>query len=230
MNQKAMKALQQRIGYAFHQEALLREALTHPSMGKKAPDNQRMEFLGDAILQYIISETLYHNDPHQREGALTHQRKMLVCEAALSMVARNIHLGEALYMDQGEEQTGGREKPSVLCDAMEALLAAVYLDGGMEEARQLVHRIWPSVEALELPLQDSKGKLQELLQQDGSPAPTYQLIRREGPDHAPRFTMEVRKDNTPLGTGTGPSKKQAEQAAAIHALEKLQRKKEDSTP
>ena len=128
-----LPALMQALGYRFRDEALLRRALTHPSVGKE--DNQRLEFLGDAVLQYLMSDRLYRDHPMDREGALTHLRALLVCEAALSQVAARLGIGEALIMDHGEELTGGREKPSVLCDAMEAVLAAVYLDGGMEAAR-----------------------------------------------------------------------------------------------
>ena len=115
------------LGYTFRDEALLRRALTHPSMGKQ--DNQRLEFLGDAVLQYLMSDRLYQRHPEDREGSLTHLRALLVCEAAQSPIARELGIGEALRMDRGEELTGGREKPSVLCDAMEAVLAAVYRGG-----------------------------------------------------------------------------------------------------
>lgn len=136
-----MDALMNRLGYRFHNPALLRQALTHPSMGKN--DNQRLEFLGDAVLQYLMSDILYATHPADQEGSLTHLRALLVCEAALSQVAQGLQVGEAMIMDKGEAQTGGREKPSVLCDAMEAILAAVYLDGGLEAARDIVKRHWP---------------------------------------------------------------------------------------
>ena len=139
-----MQELMNALSYQFKDPGLLRQALTHPSMGKN--DNQRLEFLGDAVLQYIMSDMLYASHPESQEGSLTHLRALLVCEAALSQVARGLHVGEALIMDKGEEMTGGRDKPSVLCDAMEAVLAAVYLDGGMEAARQLVLRHWPRPE------------------------------------------------------------------------------------
>ena len=140
-----MKAL----GYTFRDEALLRRALTHPSMGKN--DNQRLEFLGDAVLQYLMSDKLYQAHPDEREGALTHRRQLMVCEAALSPIAQRLGLGEALLMDKGEELTGGREKPSVLCDTMEAVLAAVYLDGGMDAARGVVERCWPGEDEVARP-------------------------------------------------------------------------------
>ncbi len=213
-------ALMQALGYTFRDEALLRRALTHPSVGKD--DNQRLEFLGDAVLQYLMSDRLYQDYPQDREGALTHLRALLVCEAALSQVAARLKIGEALIMDRGEEQTGGREKPSVLCDAMEAVLAAVYLDGGMEAARGIVERCWPSPEEVHRPMQDSKGQLQEVLQRDGGDTPTYEIIGRSGPPHAPRFEAEVSYHGKPLARGEGHTKKQAEQAAALAALKKLQ--------
>ena len=151
------KELMDALGWSFRDEGLLRRALTHPSVGKK--DNQRLEFLGDAVLQYIMSDRLYREYPEEREGTLTHLRALLVCEAALSQVASDLGIGRALIMDRGEEQTGGREKPSVLCDAMEAVLAAVYLDGGMEAARAVVERCWPTPGEVSRPLQDSKGRL-----------------------------------------------------------------------
>ena len=149
------------LGYTFHDEALLRRALTHPSAGKN--DNQRLEFLGDAVLQYLMSDRLYRGHPEDREGSLTHMRARLVCEAALSRIAQGLGIGEALVMDRGEELTGGRTKPSVLCDAMEAVLAAVYLDGGMEAARDVVERCWPADGEVDLPMQDSKSRLQAIL-------------------------------------------------------------------
>lgn len=204
------------LGYRFHDEALLRRALTHPSMGKD--DNQRLEFLGDAVLQYLMSDALYRAHPGEREGSLTHRRALLVCEAALSPIAKKLGLGEALKMDKGEELTGGREKPSVLCDTMEAVLAAVYLDGGMEAARGVVERCWPGEDEVERPLQDSKGALQEALQKDGGESPTYEITGQSGPPHAPVFRAAVSWRGKVLAEGEGKTKKQAEQAAALEAL------------
>lgn len=212
--------LMQELGYSFRDPALLRRALTHPSMGKE--DNQRLEFLGDAVLQYLMSDILYASHPDDREGGLTHLRALLVCEAALSQVARSLHVGEALIMDKGEALTGGREKPSVLCDAMEAILAAVYLDGGLEEARKLILRHWPKPEEVHRPMQDSKGMLQELLQKDGKEAPTYAIVEQSGPPHDRVFTAAVSRFGKELAQGSGKTKKQAEQAAALQALKILQ--------
>ncbi len=219
MQEQLFDELMKALGYTFRDPALLRRALTHPSVGKE--DNQRLEFLGDAVLQYIMSDLLYASHPADREGALTHTRALLVCEAALSQVAARLGIGEALIMDRGEELTGGRVKPSVLCDAMEAVLAAVYLDGGMEEARGVVCRCWPSPEEVTRPMQDSKGALQELLQKDGGEAPTYAITGQSGPPHDPRFEATVSRNGQELAKGTGRTKKQAEQAAALNALNML---------
>lgn len=210
------------MGYTFRDGELLRRALTHPSVGKN--DNQRLEFLGDAVLQYLMSDALYREYPENREGGLTHLRALLVCEAALSQVAAKLGVGEALIMDRGEELTGGREKPSVLCDAMEAILAAVYLDGGMEAARGVVNRCWPSPEEVHRPLQDSKGELQEYLQRNGGETPTYEITGQSGPPHDPVFEAAVYSRGVELARGTGNTKKRAEQAAAVKALEVLKQK------
>jgi len=219
-----MKNLMNALGYQFRNTALLKQALTHPSMGKD--DNQRLEFLGDAVLQYVMSDILYASHPESKEGSLTHLRALLVCEAALSQVARSLHVGEALIMDRGEELTGGRDKPSVLCDAMEAILAAVYLDGGMEEARRIVKTFWPKPEEVHRPMQDSKGALQEHLQKDGGNAPNYEIVSQDGPPHDRTFTAVVYRNGVQLGQGSGRTKKQAEQAAALDALNRL---KEDAS-
>ena len=213
-----MKVLMEALGYTFRDPGLLKQALTHPSMGRN--DNQRLEFLGDAVLQYIMSDILYAEHPTDREGSLTHLRALLVCEAALSQVAGKLGIGRALIMDKGEELTGGREKPSVLCDAMEAVLAAVYLDGGLEEARKIVVRHWPKPEQVHRPMQDSKGALQEFLQKDGGAAPTYEITGQSGPPHDPRFEAAVFCNGEELARGSGRTKRQAEQAAALAALEK----------
>ena len=214
-----MNKLMNALGYQFKNPALLHRALTHPSMG--AQDNQRLEFLGDAVLQYLMSDILYAAHPNDQEGKLTHHRALLVCEAALSQVARGLHVGEALIMDKGEELTGGRDKPSVLCDAMEAILAAVYLDGGMEEARKIVVNHWPRPEDVQRPMQDSKGALQEYLQKDGGDAPTYEIVSQSGPPHDRLFEARVLRYGQELSHGTGRTKKQAEQAAALSALNQL---------
>ena len=217
--QDRLKRVSDALGYTFHDEALLRRALTHPSAGRE--DNQRLEFLGDAVLQYLMSDKLYRAHPSDREGSLTHMRALLVCEAAQSAIAGKLGIGEALVMDKGEELTGGRTKPSVLCDAMEAVLAAVYLDGGMEAARAVVNRCWPEEGEVSLPMQDSKGQLQELLQKNGGETPVYRITGTSGPPNAPVFEAAVFREDLEIGRGSGRSKKQAEQAAALSALQKL---------
>ena len=213
--QKVMDAL----GYQFHDVSLLAQALTHPSM--KENHNQRLEFLGDAVLQFIMSDLLYRNHPTDQEGNLTHLRALLVCEDALSPVAKSLGLGEALLMDHGEEMTGGREKPSVLCDSMEAVLAAVYLDGGLEKARTIVRRFWPKPEDVHRPMQDAKSRLQELLQHNGGTFPVYEISSVSGPKHDPQFEAVVFHEGKQLGHGIGHTKKEAEKAAALEALKVL---------
>ena len=214
-----LKQVMDALGYTFRDEALLRRALTHPSMGKD--DNQRLEFLGDAVLQYLMSDKLYQAHPDEREGALTHRRQLMVCEAALSPIAQRLGLGEALLMDKGEELTGGREKPSVLCDTMEAVLAAVYLDGGMDAARGVVERCWPGEDEVARPLQDAKGALQEALQKNGGESPTYEITGQSGPPHNPVFEAAVYWNGKLLAKGEGKTKKQAEQAAALKAMKSI---------
>ena len=223
-----VQELTQALGYTFRDEGLLRRALTHPSMGRQ--DNQRLEFLGDAVLQYIMSDRLYRADPEAREGVLTHRRALLVCEDSLRRIAERIHLGEALIMNRGEEQTGGRTRPSVLCDAMEAVLAAVCLDGGLAAAQAVVERCWPSPEEVSLPMQDSKGALQEYLQRDGGEVPTYEIIGQSGPPHDPIFEAAVYARGEKLATGAGKKKKQAEQAAALAALTRLKEENHGEHP
>ncbi len=214
-----MQTIENRLGYTFRDPDLLRLALTHPSMG---PENdQRLEFLGDAVLQYLMSDALYRAHPKEREGSLTHRRALLVCEAALSPIAKKLGLGEALAMDRGEELTGGREKPSVLCDTMEAVLAAVYLDGGMDAARGVVERCWPGESEVSRPMQDSKGRLQEMLQKNGGETPTYRITGTSGPPHDPVFEAAVFRGTKEIGRGTGRTKKQAEQAAALAAVRQM---------
>lgn len=216
-----METLMKAMGYRFENIALLKMALTHPSLGGE--DNQRLEFLGDAVLQFLMSDELYHTNPTMREGGLTHQRAMLVCEAALSQVARGINLGRCLRMDKGEEATHGREKPSILADAMEAVLAAVYLDGGIEAAKALMLRLWPRADQIKKDTQDGKSALQEFLQAKGMETPAYETIDQKGPPHDRLFTAQVLVGGKPLAQGEGKSKKAAEQQAAQRALELLKR-------
>ena len=217
---EAMRRLSDALGYQFHNPSLLRQALTHPSIGGQ--DNQRLEFLGDAVLQYLMSDILYAANPSAKEGKLSRQRALLVCEDTLSRIAAHLGVGEALLMDHGEDLTGGRHKPSVLCDAMEAILAAVYLDGGLEEARIIVKRHWPSADELHAPALDAKGALQEYVQRKGSASPVYAIVSEEGPPHDRTYVAAVLVDGIEKAQGSGRSKKQAEIAAATAALSALQ--------
>ncbi len=211
-----MKKLMAQIGYTFKDIRLLQTALTHPSFG--AEDNQRLEFLGDAVLQFLMSDRLYSFYPKEREGGLTHRRATLVCEAALSDIARRIDLGRCLKMDKGEELTGGREKSSILADGVEALLAAVYLDGGMESAKRVFEGLWPTLENPPESTHDYKGALQEYLQAQGQKTPAYELIGQDGPPHDRVFTVAVLVGGQAIGRGVGKTKKQAEQEGAMEAL------------
>ena len=211
-----MKELMDSLQYTFTNDSLLRRALTHPSAGGE--DNQRLEFLGDAVLQYCMSRILYEKYPSMSEGGLTHRRALLVCEAALAKVAEEIGLQKHLIMNKSQEQDGGRGNPSILADAMEAVLAAVCLDGGIDQALALVKRLWPGEESL-TPALDAKSALQEWIQAKGQEAPTYVLLETEGPPHNRIFTAQVNAQGLPAFCGKGKTKRQAEQEAAKKALE-----------
>ena len=215
--------LEQAIGHTFADIALLDLAMTHPSyaLAHKCKDNQRLEFLGDAVLEICVSRVLYHKFPKLREGQLTRKRAALVCEANLARAARRLNLGGFLKLDKGEEIVGGRENPSILADTMEAVIAAVYLDAGMDKAAALVDLAMDGYEC-EQADRDAKSALQEYLQALGEETPTYEIIGQDGPPHARVFTARVlRADGTQLGTGVGPRKQRAEEAAAKMALESL---------
>jgi len=213
-----MHYLQKALGYEFKEPAHLRLALTHPST--KLPDNQRLEFLGDAVLEFCVSDMLYRKYPDLHEGELTARRAALVCERTLSVLARSLELGKVLVMGHGEEQTGGREKPSILADAMEAVLAAIYIDGGIRAAHQVILRLFAEDEKLiAWRGHDDKSALQEYTQAHGMDLPSYAIIAQEGPDHNRTFTAQVSVMGKAVATGVGNSKKSAEQAAAKAALE-----------
>ena len=212
-----LQQLMKTIGYQFHNEQLLVQALRHPSLGTY--NNQRLEFLGDAVLQLLISDRIYTRHPELLEGALTRLRQRLVCEQALADIARRIRLGDYMAMDHGSDMSGVRNQNGSLSDAMEAVLAAVYLDGGFERARDLVNKFWPEQMTL---TEDSKSRLQEIVQARGWQTPTYELIREEGPDHARLFTVRVRLENGRCADAQGLSKKRAEQAAAAMILASLE--------
>lgn len=209
------------LGHPFRNESLLQLALRHPSLG--AVNNQRLEFLGDAVLELCVSDILYARHPEMQEGAMTRIRQQSVCERALADVARRLHLGDYMTMDHGSDVSGVRHQDGALADAMEAVLAAVYIDGGFECVSQLIRRLW-TIDGTGA--EDAKSRLQELLQARGLPAPHYRLIHEEGPDHARLFTVSVTLGDGREAVGNGNSKKRAEQAAASQMLETLKERRE----
>lgn len=224
-----LKELQETIGYEFREERLLRQALTHSSFAnekhmKKLSDNERLEFLGDAVLEISSSEFLYENYPRLTEGDLTKLRASIVCEPTLALCTKEIELGKYLYLGKGENQTGGRNRDSILSDALEAVIGAIYLDGGFEPARQFVRRfIMTDIEHKKL-FYDSKTILQEFVQGHYEEPLHYVLIAEEGPDHDKKFRVEARIGERVVGEGCGHTKKAAEQQAAYQALLMLQPK------
>lgn len=219
---------QKRLGIKFHDETLLRLALTHPSIAHEqdasTPHNQRLEFLGDAILGVVLSQQLYERFPQSDEGQLTKSRAKLVNATALSAHGREVGLGAYLILSRGEENTGGRSRPSILADAFEALLGAIFLDGGFPAAREFILREFAGNFAeLAQPagIDNPKGELQEYLQAHSIEPPVYHLISAEGPDHDRNFVCAVNHVGVELARGTGKSKKAAESAAAAAALSKL---------
>ena len=216
--------LERKIGYTFRDQKLLTRALTHSSYaneGKRhGKHNERLEFLGDSVLSIVVAKHLFLSYPNIPEGDLTKLRAGLVCEKALDVFADRIDLGKYLLLGKGEEMTGGRKRPSILADAFEALIAAIYLDGGMEEAERFVLSFIPKELDVKKanPLSDYKTALQEIIQQNREEKIEYLLVSEKGPDHAKVFTVEVLLNSNVIGTGEGRSKKQAEQNAAKEAL------------
>ncbi len=213
----------EKIGYTFRNPEYLKLALTHSSYSNehkahKKDNNERLEYLGDAVLELSVSDFLFHAYPDKNEGELTKLRSSLVCERTLSGCARTISLGSALRLSKGEHLTGGRERDSILSDAFEALIGAIYLDGGMEEARAFVHRfLLTDVEDKAL-FYDAKTILQEIVQAETKEKLSYHLIKEEGPDHCKEFTVETWIGDCPVATGTGKTKKAAEQMAAYKTI------------
>ena len=219
-----MSVLEDRLGHRFRDRKLLETALTHPSFGgdHHVPHYQRLEFLGDAVLELAVSRYLYFELPEVDEGKLTRIRAALVREESLNRAARRIGLGEFIRLSVGEERSGGREKPSILSDVMEAVLAAVYLDAGFDEAVRIIgmvlgEELRPEVLKDHL---DAKSRLQELMQREGR-MPSYDYLSMEGPPHAPVFAYRVMDGEQELGRGSGTSKQNAQQAAARDALKRM---------
>jgi ribonuclease III len=222
-----MNPLEERIGYKFRNSLLLAEALTHPSVGHETQrhhfNNQRLEFLGDAILQLVITEYLYHHFSAEAEGQLTKLRSRLVSRETLRIRAAALDLGEYLMIGRGEEASGGRKRASTLADAYEALIGAIYLDSNLETARKFIlTQSRPDLEDIaEEPVDiNPKGNLQELLQSISPSSPAYELISESGPEHNKTFVVKCVWEGVVLGDGSGRSKKQAETVAAADALKR----------
>lgn len=228
LTNERLTELQSRIGYSFAKPEYLKRALMHSSyVPGTGGDNERMEFLGDAVLELCVSEELFFRFPDMQEGMLTKNRASIVCEDALFRAAKAVGLGAFLLLGRGEDASGGREKPSILSDAFEAVIAAIFLDGGLEPAKTFIHRFVLSQLDLSTPVyeKDHKTRLQELIHaRTHGKQVTYRLIGESGPDHDKTFTMQAVLEDTVLGTGTGHSKQSAGQAAAEDALKRFETK------
>jgi ribonuclease-3 len=225
-----LNELQERIGYKFNNEGLLRQAVTHSSYAhekhmKKLSDNERLEFLGDAVLEIVSSRYLFENYPDMPEGDLTKLRASIVCEPTLALCTDEIDLGKYLFLGKGEDQCGGRKRKSILSDALEALIGSIYIDGGMDPAKQFIMRfILTDIEHKQL-FHDSKTLLQEMIQSEHGATLEYVLLSEEGPDHDKSFHVQARVKDVALGEGTGHTKKAAEQEAAYQAILALKEKR-----
>ncbi len=222
MKEKIEK-LEQVIGYTFRDKLLIKRALTHTSFANeqrinKNGDYERLEFLGDAVLELLTSEYIYLNNSAMGEGAMTKLRAMIVCETSLAQSAKEIELSEYIFLGKGESAMGGRKRDSIVSDVMEALIGAMYLDGGMEVAKQFVHKyILTDIENKKL-VYDAKSSLQELVQKRKAGQIAYVLLTEKGPEHSKEFECAVEIDGKRMGTGVGKNKKEAEQKAAAAAL------------
>ena len=225
--ERQLKELEVKIGYHFKNRKLFEQALTHSSYANerrlsKLGCNERLEFLGDAVLEIVSSEFLFTKFPEMPEGDLTKTRASLVCEPTLAYCAEEISLGSYLLLGKGEEATGGRGRNSVVSDAMEALIGAIYLDGGFANAKEFIHRFILNVMEHKKLFYDSKTILQEMVQSQGE-TPVYVLLKEEGPDHNKSFEVSVRVGETELGRGSGRTKKAAEQLAAYRGILKIKK-------
>ena len=215
-----MSGIEEKIGYSFRDPQLLQTALTHTSFANEnkqhVQHNERLEFLGDSVLSIVVSEYLFCHNRQLPEGQLTRIRASLVCESALFQFAMQLGLGDVIRLGRGEEKNGGRTRPAILADAFEAVIAAIYLDGGLEPARQF---ILPYVKAAHDTEHDYKTQLQEVVQQNPEERVRYEVVDQSGPDHNKHFVVEVHLNSNCIGRGEGHSKKAAEQMAAKEALQ-----------
>ena len=220
-----MESLEKKLRYCFRNRELLSEALNHSSYANEhrggLGSNERLEFLGDSVLGFVAAEFLFKTYHDLPEGDLTRMRASLVCEQSLYEVAKALDLGRYLKLGRGEETGGGRERQSILADAVEAVFAAVYLDGGIQAVRELIVRVLLSQAAGSQERKDYKTTLQEVVQRRSGQVLTYHMLAQSGPDHNKKFLFEVRLNGESVGRGEGRSKKEAEQAAAKDALEKM---------
>ena len=229
MSDYTMERLEERIGYQFHKKELLKQALTHSSYtneqkNQKMANYERLEFLGDAVLELVSSEYLFQAHKSVPEGELTKRRASMVCEPSLAFCAKDLELGRFMLLGKGEESTGGRNRDSIIADGMESLIGAIYLDSGMEEARKFIYRfVLNDLENKQL-FYDSKSNLQEVVQANFKADLSYELAGESGPEHNKSFTVRVRLGKELLGEGSGKTKKAAEQQAAYQALLKLREK------
>lgn len=228
MKEKKVEELQNKIGIKFHNQKLLTHALIHSSYANerkmsKDKNNERLEFLGDAVLELVTSDYLFRIYKKEPEGKLTKLRASLVCEPTLAMCAKDISLGDYLLLSRGEDMTGGRERDSILSDAFEAVIGAIYLDQGLEAARTFIETYLMKDVENKILFFDAKTHLQEIVQGEGNEKLQYVLVKEEGPDHKKQFTIEARLGNTVIGTGVGGSKKTAEQHAAFEAINKYKK-------
>lgn len=229
MMRYTLEELENRIGYRFRDKSLLRQALTHSSYANeqrinKLKNYERLEFLGDAVLELISSDFLFHENPRMPEGKLTKLRSSMVCEPALAYCARDLELGKYMLLGKGEEASGGRKRDSITSDGMEAVIGALYLDGGLSAAHDFIHRFVLSDLENKILFYDSKTVLQELLQAGGGGSFCYDLLGEEGPDHEKSFLVEAKLDGRVIGRGQGRTKKAAEQQAAYEAIKTLRRR------
>lgn len=219
------KELEEKIGYHFKNPQYLTTALTHSSYANEAKgggrSNERLEFLGDSVLGVVVADYLFKNCPDMPEGDLTKNRAALVCEKSLCGFSRQLGVGNFLLLSHGEQNSGGRTRPSILADAFEAIIAAIYMDGGMEEARKFILKfVLPTLKTSKPKMfKDYKTVLQEIVQQNPEERLEYVLVGESGPDHDKHFTVEVHLNSNVIGKGGGRSKKEAEQQAAREALE-----------
>lgn len=231
MEPQKLSLLQEKIGYQFHEEKLLKQAVTHSSYAneqkiRRLANYERVEFLGDAVLELVSSEFFYHQYPDLPEGKLTKMRASAVCEQALAITARQLQIGSFMLFGKGEEATGGRDRDSIIADAVEAVIGAIYLDGGFEEAAKFIHKfVLNDLENKKL-FYDAKSILQEEVQNNKLGVLSYELIKEEGPEHDKAFYVAALLNGEQIGTGVGHNKKAAEQNAAYEAILARQKNRE----